>query len=266
MGAALREQRERTAPEDVGVRGFGRRRTRGLRREELAELAGMSADHLKRVEQGRRHPSPAVLNALARALRADQAVYEHLCALAGYSPAAGWVPRELVPAARRLLDRLADTAVCVCDATWSVVGGTPAWRALRCGDPTDDRWDENVAWRVFGAAPSRVARAEADELAFRRLLVAELRAAARRYPADRELSELVTALRGTGEQFESMWTGTAEAARRDLRFVLHDPVAGPIALDCDVVDIRDGDLRALVFTAAPGTPDHTRLTELTTAG
>jgi transcriptional regulator with XRE-family HTH domain len=76
LGVALRELRERTEPAAVGLPAGGRRRTRGLRREELAELAGVSADYVRRLEQGRGHPSVGVVNAVARALRLERAEYE----------------------------------------------------------------------------------------------------------------------------------------------------------------------------------------------
>lgn len=82
LGAEVRRLRENTEPTAIGL-PVGRRRTRGVRREELAELAGVSADYVRRLEQGRRHPSAAVVNAIARALCVRPAEYERLCALAG---------------------------------------------------------------------------------------------------------------------------------------------------------------------------------------
>src|SRR3954447_5801556 len=98
------------SPRPLGL-PVGRRRVRGLRREELAERAGVSADYVRRLEQGRSHPSAAVVNAIARALRAGRSDCERLCALAGYTAADGLVPREPGPAALRLLQRLGDTPV-----------------------------------------------------------------------------------------------------------------------------------------------------------
>ena len=111
LGVALRQLRERTEPVTVGLPAGGRRRARGLRREELAELAGVSADYIRRLEQGRGHPSVGVLNAIARALRVERAAYERLCALAGHAAADGQMPRVVGAGAVRLLERLGGTAV-----------------------------------------------------------------------------------------------------------------------------------------------------------
>ena len=95
----MRHLRERTDPASVGLPAGGRRTT-GLRREELGDLAGMSADYIRRLEQGRSHPSAGVVKAIARALRAGRADYERLSSLAGYAAAVGHVPTDLGTAAR----------------------------------------------------------------------------------------------------------------------------------------------------------------------
>ncbi|OOC01918.1 helix-turn-helix domain-containing protein [Amycolatopsis azurea] len=255
LGMALRERRERTRPEQVGVVGHGRRRTGGLRREELAELAGVSTDHLKRMEQGRRHPSPGVLNALARALRVSRAEYEHLCTLAGYAPVEGQVPRRLSPGARRLVERVESTPVCVLDATWTVVGWNQAWETLACGVPSLHPREGNIPWRVFVGQDGRVMRSPGDHARFQRLLVAELRAASTRYPADDDLASLTAELQRASAVFAELWASTPTAGQHDSRMLLQHEDLGQIALDCDTVHIPDGDLRAVVFTADPGSVD-----------
>ncbi|MFB8276017.1 helix-turn-helix domain-containing protein [Nocardia colli] len=255
LGTVLRERRERTRPEEVGVVGHGRRRTGGLRREELAELAGVSTDHLKRMEQGRRHPSPGVLNALARALRMSRAEYEHLCTLAGYAPVEGQVPRQLSNSARRLVDRIESTPVCVLDATWTALGWNRAWEALACGAPSLHPREGNIAWRVFVGQDHRVTRSPDDNARFRRLLVAELRAASTRYPADEGLASLTADLRHASAEFAELWASTPTAGLHDSRMLLPHEDLGQIALDCDTIHIPDGDLRAVVFTADPGSAD-----------
>ncbi|MFD6157351.1 helix-turn-helix domain-containing protein [Nocardia sp. NPDC060256] len=257
LGTVLRERRERTRPEEVGVVSHGRRRTGGLRREELAELAGVSPDHLKRMEQGRRHPSPAVLNALARALRVSRTEYEHLCTLAGYAPTEGRVPRRLSDGACRLVDRIAGTPVCVLDATWTVVGWNRAWEALACGVPSLHPREGNIPWRVFAGQGSEVMRSPGDDARFKRLLVAELHAASARYPADEDLASLTADLQRASAEFAELWASTPAAGQHDSRMLLPHADMGQIALDCDTIHIPDGDLRAVVFTADPGSADAT---------
>jgi transcriptional regulator with XRE-family HTH domain len=262
LGAALRRLRERTEPAAVGLPAGGRRRARGLRREELAELAGVSADYVRRLEQGRSHPSADVVNAIARALRVERAEYERLCSLAGHAAADGRVPGEVGAGAVRLLERLGGTAVCLCDAAWNVVAWNGAWAALRCGEPTGNAWDGNVAWRTFGGAPGRVARTAERAAGFETMLAARLRTASLRYPADASLAALVDELRGTSRTFETLWHTAGAAAPREDRAVLSHPDVGDVTLDCDLLAVPDGDLLAMIFTAGPGSADAARLGEL----
>src|SRR5215470_8862537 len=110
LGAALRAWRDRVRPEEVGLRGGGRRRSPGLRREELASLAGISVDYLVRLEQGRAtNPSPQVLAALSRALRLTIEERDHLYTIAGQAaPRRTRIPSHVPPTVQRLVDRLAD--------------------------------------------------------------------------------------------------------------------------------------------------------------
>ena len=144
LASALRQWRERLAPGDVGLVAGARRRTPGLRREEVAGLAGVSVDYLTRLEQGRGpHPSDAVLTAVSRALRLSAPEHEHLVRLAGRSPAGPDHIRDTVrPSVQRLMDRLADLPVLVvnargdvgrwaaCDGRLSLLGVSAALRRL----------------------------------------------------------------------------------------------------------------------------------------
>jgi transcriptional regulator with XRE-family HTH domain len=246
----------------VALTAGGRRRTRGLRREELADLAGVSADYIRRLEQGWSHPSAGVVNSLARALRVDRAEYEHFCALAGHAPADGPVPRGIGPGARRLLERLEGTPVCVCDATWTVVAWNSAWEALACGGQMSHSWDRNLAWRAFNPDSGRVRRSAEQAARFEAMLAAELRTASLRYPADDTLAALIDELRSTSRSFSTLWSRAGAVAHQDDQSVLSHPEVGDIALDCDLLTARDSDLRAMVFTAQPGSEDAGRLREL----
>ncbi|NSL43340.1 helix-turn-helix transcriptional regulator [Streptomyces sp. 8P21H-1] len=266
MGTALRELRERTKPETVGVISTGPRRTQGLRREELADLAGMSADYLRRLEQGRRHPSPGVLKALSRALDVTAKEYEHLCRLAGYAATNGRVSRDLTPGAQRLLKQLDGTAACICDATWTLIGWNSAWQALTCDNPTTYPQADNLAWRVFVAGTSRVSRSAEHTAAFEGLLVADLRAASLRYPTDEQLASLITALRDASDAFDALWNSVPSAEYHENQMMLNHPRVGGIVLDFSVIDIRDGDLRALIFTASPESHNSAQLKKVYSSG
>ena len=248
------------SPALVGVPGSTvRRRTPGLRREELGGLAGVSADYVKRLEQGRARPSMPVLDALSRALRLTREEYEHFCALAGHVPAGeGCVPTHLGSGARRLLDRLDAGPVGVFSAAWTQLAANASWAAL-IGDPSAARGRErNLAWCEFTGINDCLEDPD-DAERFRASLVADLRAAVARYPADRELAELVGALRQASSAFERAWSAAPTTAHGVHRAVIVHPQVGPLRLDLDLLTLHGADLRVVLFTATPGSEDAERL-------
>ncbi|MET9224537.1 helix-turn-helix domain-containing protein [Lentzea sp. NPDC003310] len=264
LGAEVRRLRESTDPASIGLPP-GRRRARGVRREELAELAGVSADYVRRLEQGRRHPSAAVVNAIARALRVGPGEYERLCALAGYAAADGRVPREAGAAALRLLERFPDTPVFLTDAAWNVVAVNGAWMTLGAGSSNQRARDWNVAWRTFSNAHREISREDEHAAAFRVTLAARLHGTVLRYPADEQLAELVDELRTTSRSFDTLWRAPKTVAAYDNRAVFRHPDVGDIALDGTVLDVPGDRLQAVVLTAAPGSVDAGRLGEVVRA-
>ncbi|MEV4143891.1 helix-turn-helix domain-containing protein [Amycolatopsis sp. NPDC049691] len=261
LGAAVRWLREHTEP--AGDRT--RRRVRGLRREELAELAGVSADYVRRLEQGRRHPSAGVVTAIARALRISRADYERLCALAGYAPMDGRVPREAGAAAMRLLERFPETPAFLTDAAWNVVAVNGAWLALGSGTTGGPARDWNVAWRTFRDARREIARTDDHRAGFQAALAARLRDTALRYPADTGLAELVDELRSTSRPFDTLWRTPNTVAAYENRAVFSTPDGEGITLDGNLLGVPGDDLLAVVLTAAPGSADAARLAEVVRA-
>src|SRR5579862_146557 len=149
FGQAVRRWRDRSSPEAAGLPAGGRRRAAGLRREELAMLAGISVDYVTRLEQGRASsPSAQVVEALARALRLSETERAHLFRLASLVlPAPDTVPRYITPSVHRLLDRLSGTPVAVSDASWTLLTYNQPYAALM-GDPSEGRGNQrNGAWR-----------------------------------------------------------------------------------------------------------------------
>jgi len=268
FGSSLRTFRERQTPQTAGIpASLPRvRRTPGLRRDELAGRAGISEEHLKRLEQGRRRPSPGVVDALARALRLTAGEHARLRMLAGFvapprPPGAesadgdllpyarnGLVPREITPAARRILDRLTEVAACLCDASWTVLGGNRRWNATRCPAGAARGRGRNMAWRIFTDAPTDVFRTDEHLASFRAAIVTDLRAAARRYPADPQLRALIADLRAHGGGFARLWDAAPATAHSHDRLNVPDPRHGRADLDKDVLTLP-GDLRVVVFTA-----------------
>lgn len=268
LGDALRAWRARLSPADVGLPAGGDRRVPGLRREEVAWLAGVSVDYLVRLEQGRRgvQPAPPTVAALARALRLTDAERDLLHRLAGgLPPAAGSVPTHVPPGLQRTVDRLADNAVAVFSASWTILQWNRLWAALQ-GDPsTVSGRERNLAWRHFTGAPSRALRTPAEHDAHSREMVADLRAATARYPADGELAGLVRDLRRI-DAFEELWARFETAPRHTgLKTVLH-PEVGPVTLDCQILTAEPADLRVVVLTAEPGSPAESAMALLGAIG
>jgi transcriptional regulator with XRE-family HTH domain len=234
FGHTLRRLRDHVTPTAVGVTVGPRRRASGLRREELAALAGISADYLTRLEQGRAtSPSAQVVEALVRALRVAEAERELLHRLAGHAvPGADVVPSRIPPSVQRLLDRLADTPVAVLDAAGTLLVANAPYDALMGPIAALTGHERNTAWRHLVGPGSRAVHTPEEQAAFEESMVAGLRMAAARYPLDRQLQR---------------------------RKVVEHPAVGRITLDCDTLVVGPEDLRILAYTAEPGTPDAERL-------
>lgn len=263
FGRAVRRWRERVTPQVVGLPVGGRRRAVGLRREELAGLAGISADYLTRLEQGRAtSPSAQVVEALARSLRLSDAERDLLFRLAGLSaPATGIVPARITPSVQRLLDRLAGVPVVVYDAAWNLIAANGPYDALM-GETSALRGRErNGVWRNVVGTGSRVVQTSAEREEQTARLVADLRMTVARYPQDPQLRRLVTDLRAARPRFVELWQSAVDPAPAELsqHKVVEHPAVGRIALDCDTLIVAGADLRIMTYTAEPGTEDADRL-------
>ncbi len=268
LGGALRVWRDRLSSADVGLPSFGPRRAPGLRREEVAGLAGVSVDYLVRLEQGRaRHPSPQVIEALARVLRLADAEREHLFQLAGLAvPHPGLVPTRITPGVQRLLDRFGDAPVSVLDAAWNLLAWNPPWAAL-LGDPGDWRGREsNLVWRAFTDCPTRVVLTDAEQARWRAGLVADLRMILARYPDDPSLAALVAELQRVSPAFLALWDAGGVGVQAVARKTFLHPDVGLLTLDCDVLVVQGTDLRVVAYTAAPASPDAEALALITVLG
>jgi transcriptional regulator with XRE-family HTH domain len=267
FGQAVRRWRDRVTPEAAGLPTGGHRRAAGLRREELAMLAGISVDYVTRLEQGRATaPSGQVVEALARALRLSVGEREHLFTLAGLAaPGRGTVPTHIPRGVQRLVDRLAGAAVSVHDATWNIIVVNPLWAALLL-DPTGLRgFARNVAWRHFFDPFGVIEQTPEQDHAFGVALAADLHAAVARYPADVQLRELITALRRS-ERFTAFWELAEIAPHSAGSKLIHHPQVGTMELDCDVLTVPGSDLRIVAYTAEPGTEAADRLALLAVVG
>ncbi|WTW93062.1 helix-turn-helix transcriptional regulator [Streptomycetaceae bacterium NBC_01309] len=269
LGSSLRAWRDRLGPAEAGLPVGPRRRAPGLRRQELANLAGLSVEYLARLEQGRAgRPSAAVLGPLARALRLTDDERDHLFRLAGHaSPAPGIASTHVTPGVQRIIDRLHDAAVVVVDPVWTVVLANPLAVALLGDDVTGGDGEPNVLRRHFTGRPSRVVRTPDEAAAFEAYAAADLRASLARYPQDPRIRGLVDELRAHSPSFESRWTSGADisASTSQPKTVRH-PQVGRLELDCDVLEATGSALRLVVYTAAPGSRDQESLNLLAALG
>ncbi|MEV5711906.1 helix-turn-helix transcriptional regulator [Actinoallomurus sp. NPDC052274] len=268
LAAFLRRSRARVRPGDVGLEAGPRRRTPGLRRQEVAQLAGMSVDYYIRLEQGRGpRPSRQILAAIGRALRLSDDERDHLYHLGGEVPGPPVGPaRDVRPGVLHLLDRLDDTPAMVCDATYEVLAWNPMAAAL-LGDfsrlPAGER---NLIWRFF-TDPAERARHDAEGgERFARESVADLRAAAARYPHDGGVHRLVDRLRAASPEFGDLWAEHDVQVRRSASKRLRHPLVGWLDLDCEALHDPHRDQWTIFYTAAPGSPSHEALELLKVVG
>ncbi|GAA4959258.1 helix-turn-helix transcriptional regulator [Actinoplanes utahensis] len=254
----IRRCRERLGPQEVGLAAGPRRRTPGLRREEVALLAGMSADYLMRLEQARSpQPSTQLLRSLAQALRLDDDERDHLYLLAGHRPPGGRLAGTHVrPGLLYLLDQLTGVpAQIVSDLGDLLAQNTMA--QILFGDicvpfDHDHGQDHNIVWRWFNDPRMRAAYPAEEHDYWARLYVADLRAAVARRGSDPVAAALVARLRASGTEFGEVWDRHEVAVRRHSRIRLRHPTVGLIEFDCETLATPAEDQRLELLTAPPG--------------
>ncbi|MGW6201819.1 helix-turn-helix transcriptional regulator [Kribbella sp. NPDC055110] len=269
LGRTLHAWRDRVVPSDVGLPAGGKRRAPGLRREELALLAGLSVDYIVRLEQGRSDsPSAQVLTALARALRLSDAERNHLFVLAGeVEPSPGRISAYIPPGVQRIVDQLEGAPLCVTDGAWTVITWNPMFAAL-IGDPSrwQGRWQRNILYRHFVAPGDRVVMTPEQQQHFRNAMVTDLRASLARYPRDPDLKALIDELRAGCDEFAQLWDQPVVGFHQSDRKTIRHPEVGTFDIDCDVLTVPGSDLRMVVYTAAPNTEAAEKLRLLSVIG
>jgi transcriptional regulator with XRE-family HTH domain len=257
LASFLRDRREALRPADVGLPAGARRRTPGLRREEVAGLANMSVEYYARLEQGRGpQPSAPILNGVAGALRLTPADRAHVFRLAGVTPPAPPGPaRRVRPYVASLLERMPDTAAIVTAATYDVIAFNPLAEALM----GDLRHRPNLARRRFLQREEVLTSGHED---FSEIAVARLRAAADRYPCDHRLAALLAELRAGSEEFTEIWETHPVRVPGHRTKTMSHPQAGPLRVHCDVLTVPDDDQQVVFITADPGSPSARRFRRL----
>ena len=264
----LRRGRARLDPSDVGLTAGARRRTPGLRREEVAQLAGMSVDYYTRLEQSRGpRPSRQMLTALARALRLTEVERDHLFHLTGEEPprretASGHVR----PGLRLILDRMHDTPAQVVNDCGEVLAQNAMGKALAGDVMSRPRRDRNLSRRVFLDPAARPLCPEEDVADHARTHVATLRAVAAARPDDPEPAALVAELRSSSAEFARLWDEHEVTQRNKATKRFLHPVVGLLELDCEVMISHEHHHLLVVHTARPGTDAYERLQLLRVVG
>lgn len=262
LGDFLRSRRARVSPADAGVPHHGRRRVPGLRREELAPLAGISVGYYTRLEQGKQvNVSGAVVDALARALRLDRAEWAHLRRLAGVEPAGTSParPERLRDGVRLLVESMGHLPALVLGRVGDVLAWNRLGHALLAGHlPFEDRPN----WVRLMFLDPRLRELFADWQEKARDTVADLRVISGRYPGDRRVAGLVAELRAD-PGFRALWEShpVRRCAHHARRY--RHPVVGELTLTDELLTLPDDDgQRLVVFNAEPDSSSAAALTLL----
>jgi transcriptional regulator with XRE-family HTH domain len=253
LGTYLKDRRAKLDPAAFGL-PLTRRRTPGLRREEVAQRANVSATWYTWLEQGRGGaPSPDVLDRISRAMMLTDAEHEHLFLLGlGRPPEVRYrAPEGITPRLQRLLDTLQYSPAFIRTATWDVIAWNKAATAVLTDYSVLAEGQRNVLRMMF--RDSRVRAAQPNWQSVARFVVASFRADVARAGAARNVQSLVDELCATSPEFAAMWRDNDVRAHGDGQKVLHHPVAGPLAMEFSAFAV-DGrpDLNMVVYN--PATP------------
>jgi transcriptional regulator with XRE-family HTH domain len=273
LARTVKRARDRVRPEDVGLPAGLHRRVPGLRREEVALLAGISVDYVVRLEQSRGpQPSEQVLSSLARALRLPGDQRDHLFRLAGWQPPqAGLIDTHVRPGVLRMIDRFTDLPALVLSAKSDVL----AWNAMSSalhGDwsavpvPLRNQARLRFLGGIDDPSRTRVGGSPEEQRATTVQTVANLRMAAGRYPDDPGLARLLAELRAGSAEFRDLWEDVEPRPWRNHTKTLVHPSLGPITLECDTLHVPDSDQLLVVYSAEPGTPAAEALSLLRVVG
>jgi transcriptional regulator with XRE-family HTH domain len=258
----LATRRAKITPEQAGLASYGRRRVAGLRREEVAMLAGVSTDYYARLERGNlTGVSDSVLEAIAQALRLDDAEQAHLRDLARAANASPRArrrpsgPQQVRPSVRRILDGMTDVAAFVRNARLDVLATSALGRALYSPAFENPAGPVNLARFNFLDPGSSAFYPNWDDAA--NTSVALLRTEAGRHPYDRALSDLIGELSTRSETFRTKWAAHNVRLHESGVKHFHHPAVGDLVLNFDAMALSsEGGLTLTAYTAEPGTPSH----------
>lgn len=262
LGDYLRARREQVRPEDVGLIGGTRRRVPGLRREELALLAGISVEYYLRLEQGRdKHPSPEVITALANALQLDLKATEYLHQVAAPRAIRAEQPHveAVADGAEELIDQFPMPAI-VASRCLNVLAANPLARALACGLEPGENF---LRWRLLDP---RAREQFVDWENTTDVVISGLREAAGSNPHDPDVQALIAELSVSSDYFRDKWAKADVGYRPGVIHMRH-PVVGELHLHRNRFNIPHSDgQHLLTYRAEPGSPSAAALDALNAAG
>lgn len=264
----LRRRREVLQPEDVGLPRGRRRRTSGLRREEVAALCHMSADYYSRLEQERGpQPSEQMIASIAQGLHLSRDERDHLFRLAGHRPSArGSGTDHISPGMLRIFDRLTDTPAEIVTELGETLRQTPLGVALvgdLCRHTGPSR---SIGYRWFTDPAARDIHPPEDHEFYSRMYVSGLRGVLALRGPDSNAARFVELLTDQSEEFRVLWKEHEVGIRpRDIKRYTH-PEVGPLELNCQILLDPDESHTLLVFTAAPGSESYEKLQLLSVVG
>ncbi|MGW1346063.1 helix-turn-helix transcriptional regulator [Kribbella sp. NPDC002412] len=253
LGDFLRARRDALKPQDVGLPEYGRRRVKGLRREEVAMLAGMSSDYYVRLEQGRESsPSPQVVEAVAQALRLDAVATEHLWRLVQAPESRRWSRAEETPVSPQLLqlmDGWSTSPAFVLGPALDILAGNTMATALHVGfTPTD-----NLARMVFLDPAGRDFYQEWERAAHS--CVAELRFAYGHDPESARITEVVADLSAQSSEFADLWARHDVKPKTQEGKHLRHPQVGDLHIQFSAFTVNGApDQQLVVYQAEPASP------------
>jgi transcriptional regulator with XRE-family HTH domain len=264
----LRNRRAALQPEDVGLPRGRRRRTSGLRREEVAALCHMSVDYYARLERERGpQPSHQMLTAIAQGLHLSLDERDHLFRLAGHNPPArGASGEHISPGMLRILDRLADTPAEIVTELGETLRQTPMGVALT-GDATGRTGpDRSIGYRWFTDPAARRLHAPEEHAFLTRMYASGLREIATLRGPDSRAARLAELLLARSEEFRKVWEDHEIGVRpHDVKRFVH-PEVGALELNCQRL-VDPGQAHSLlVYTAVPGSESHEKLRMLSVVG
>ncbi len=263
----LRNRRESLQPEDVGLPRGQRRRTRGLRREEVAVLCHMSTDYYARIERERGpQPSEQMIASIAQGLHLSLEERDHLFRLAGHqAPARGSGGDHVSPGMLRIFDRLADTPAEIVTELGETLRQTPMGVALVGDLSRHEGPSRSIGYRWFNDPEARALHPEEDHEFYSRMYVSGLRGVATLRGPRSRAAQLVE-LMADNPEFRAIWDRQEVGIRPRTTKRFQHPTVGLLELSCQILLDPEQAHSLLVYTAAPGTESHEKLQLLSAIG